>query len=569
MDAAKKKAVVRWIGIGLVVVACLIIAGLATFVLTARSFSRSDKIAQGVSIESIDVGGQTREQAIQTIETQWLPGLPDTVSLRLVEAEDLPAADPQAPTGEVAPAADPEAPAEPDTAEAEQQAEDTEAEPEAKADPDVEPETVELTPEQLGVRVQLEQAAEAAYRIGRDGNLWQQAVAQLRARQKGADIQVTAEVDEAALGATLEDLVEEVRREPKDAKVTLSGDRVSIERGYSGRVLDVEASTEHLVAAMADPMLNTSELVVKEKQPEITEEMVAGFQTVLAHYSTPFNPGREQRTHNLRLAMGMVNQKVIRPGERFSANAVIGERLEEKGYKSAPIFLEGEVVPSTGGGVCQVASTLYNAALLANLQINERHHHSRPVDYCPSGRDATLYYGQYDLKFTNTLKHPVLIFGWIEGSRLHAAIIGHDDDKYEVELIRSNISTTGHGTKEIADPELEEGKREVEKPGRSGAKATLTRVVKKDGKEIDRQVLHHDTYPSQTEVVRVGTKKPEPKPEDEDKPALGPDGKPLPPGKKPADGKPGGGSAKPPADKPKPPAAEPKPPGGGGIEADD
>lgn len=297
--------------------------------------------------------------------------------------------------------------------------------------------------------------------------------------------------------------------------------------------------------------------------------MVAGFQTVLARYSTPFNPGREQRTHNLRLAMGMVNQKVVRPGERFSANAVIGERLEEKGYKSAPIFLEGEVVPSTGGGVCQVASTLYNAALLANLQVNERHHHSRPVDYCPSGRDATLYYGQYDLKFTNTLKHPILIFGWIEGSRLHAAIIGHNDDKYEVELIRSDISTIGYQTKEVADPELEEGKREVEKPGRSGAKATLTRVVKKDGKEIARKVLHHDTYAPQTEVVRVGTKKPEPKPEDEDKPAVGPNGKPLPPGDKPADGKPGGGSSKPPADKPKPPADKPKPPGGGGIEADD
>ncbi len=567
MDAAKKKAVVKWIGIGLVVVVGLVIAGLATFVLTARSFSLSDKIAQGVSIEGIDVGGQTREQAGQTVETQWLPGLPDTVSLRLVEADDLPA--PQAPTGEVAPAADPEAPAESDTAEAGQQADDAEAEPAETAKPQIEPETVKLTPEQLGVRVQIEQATEAAYRIGREGNLWQQAIAQLRTRQQGADIQVTAEVDEEALRATLEDVVDEVRREPKDARVTLSGDRVKIDPGHSGRVLDVDATVGHLTVALTDPMLNGSELVIKEKQPEITQEMVAGFQTVLARYSTPFNPGREQRTHNLRLAMGMVNQKVVRPGERFSANAVIGERLEEKGYKSAPIFLEGEVVPSTGGGVCQVASTLYNAALLANLQVNERHHHSRPVDYCPSGRDATLYYGQYDLKFTNTLKHPILIFGWIEGSRLHAAIIGHNDDKYEVELIRSDISTIGYQTKEVADPELEEGKREVEKPGRSGAKATLTRVVKKDGKEIARKVLHHDTYAPQTEVVRVGTKKPEPKPEDEDKPAVGPNGKPLPPGDKPADGKPGAGSSKPPADKPKPPADKPKPPGGGGIEADD
>ncbi len=567
MDAAKKKAVVRWTGIGLAVVACLVIAGLATFVLSARSFSRSDKIARGVSIERIDVSGQTQEQAAQTIETQWLPGLPDTVSLRLVDAEDLPTPAEGQDAAGAEDAADSEAAPEP--AETDQESDDVEDASEQGTETEGEPETVETTPEQLGVRVKLDEAVAAAYRLGREGGIWQQAIAQLRTRQRGVDIQVTAEVDEAALRVTLEQLAEEVRREPKDAKVTLSGDSVRIERGYSGRLLDVEASAEHLLAAMSDPMLNTSELVIKEKQPEITEEMVAGFQTVLARYSTSFNPGREQRTHNLRLAMSMVNQKVVRPGERFSANAVIGERLEEKGYKSAPIFLEGEVVPSTGGGVCQVASTLYNAALLANLQINERHHHSRPVDYCPSGRDATLYYGQYDLKFTNTLKHPILMFGWIEGSRLHAAVIGHNDDKYDVELVRSDISTIGHGTKEIADPELEEGKREVEKPGRSGAKATLTRVIKKDGKAIDRQVLHHDTYAPQTEVVRVGTKKPEPKPEDEDKPAVGPNGKPLPPGQKPADGKPGGGSSKPPADKPKPPADKPKPPGGGGIETDD
>ncbi len=530
MDAAKKKAVVKWTGIGLAVVAGLAIAGFATFMLAARSFSQSDSIAQGVSIEGIDVGGQTQMQAIQTIETQWLPGLPDVVTLSLVEADDLPAPGGQEPVD----ASGDEPVMDPAGDEVEEPAEEASAS-EEPARAERKAETLDLTPEELGVRPQVEKAAAGAYRLGREGSLWQQAVEQLRIKRQGIDLEIEADVDEAVLRATVEGLREKIKREPKNAKVSLSGDNVSISPGRAGRVLDVDASVEHLLAALSNPMLDASELVVKERQPEITQEMVAGFQTVLARYSTPFNPAREDRTHNLRLAMGMVNEKVVKPGERFSANAVIGQRLEERGYKAAPIFLEGEVVPSTGGGVCQVATTLYNAMLLANLQVNERRPHSRPVDYCPAGRDATLYYGQVDLKFTNTLKHPILIFGYIEGSRLHAVVIGHKDDKYDVELIRSDVSTIAYTTKEQPDPELEEGKRVVEKPGRNGARATLTRVVSKDGKEISRKVLHSDVYGAQAEIVRVGTKKPEEKPAEDETPAAGPSTKPSAPATKPAE----------------------------------
>src|SRR5690606_25303958 len=137
----------------------------------------------------IDVSGQTTEQAVQTIETQWLPGLPDAVSLRLVEEENLPArdaeqtaVDPQAPNDQTdsAPGTDPGPEVGPGTAQAEGEDEDGQADAEAtEADePAGAPETVELTPEQLGVRPQLDTAAEAAFQLGREGNLWQQAVAQ-------------------------------------------------------------------------------------------------------------------------------------------------------------------------------------------------------------------------------------------------------------------------------------------------------------------------------------------------------------------------------------------------------
>jgi len=433
---------------------------------------------------------------VEKLHTKWVPTLPEQIELRY---------------GTAPPAAADDDSADPDDS--------TASADSAGAD------SAFLSPEELGARLQLERAAAEAYRIGREGGIWQQVATHLRLRRTGLDVAVTCNIDEVVLRSALVALTEEVNCKPKDAIVQVEGDKVHIEPGEVGRRLDVDASQAHLAAQLTDPRLAVVDLVINTEQPAITDDMVANFDTVLSSYSTPFNPGRVQRTHNLELAMGIVNNTILQPGEQFSLNETVGPRLTEHGYKSAPIFLQGEVVPSIGGGVCQVASTLYNAALLANLKVTERHHHSRPVDYTPSGRDATVYYGQIDLKFTNTLKYPILIIGYAEGARLHAKIIGNSKDRFEVELLRSGVSSIGFAVKEVPDPELEEGKQEVEKPGRNGTRVTLTRVVKQDGREIAREVLHTDVYGAQTKLVRVGTKKPEEKPEqptEEETPPTGP-----------------------------------------------
>ena len=274
------------------------------------------------------------------------------------------------------------------------------------------------------------------------------------------------------------------------------------------------------MAALTDPMLDTCELVVKEKQPEITEEMVAGFQTVLAHYSTPFNPGREQRTHNLRLAMGMVNQKVIRPGERFSANAVIGERLEEKGYKSAPIFLEGEVVPSTGGGVCQVASTLYNAALLAGLEITERNKHSFPSSYVREGFDAAVNWPDKDLKFTNNTDGPIFIKSgifkdekdntlnarvWIYGKPLPDGQYYERDSKEIERLDPPAPEIVPDEKQEYIEFVYYDDEQHVYRDSHGSLKIQTYRVLKdKDGNEISREAMYEDHYRAITGLTYVG-----------------------------------------------------------------
>ena len=129
----------------------------------------------------------------------------------------------------------------------------------------------------------------------------------------------------------------------------------------------------------------------------------------LASFSTNFNPGAVNRNYNIKLTAELMNGVILPPGETFSFNETLGPSSQRTGFKLSEIFIRGKKVKGYGGGVCQVSSTLFNAAEQAGLTIVERHSHSKKVDYVEEGRDATTSYGGYDLKFTNNYNFPVLI----------------------------------------------------------------------------------------------------------------------------------------------------------------
>jgi hypothetical protein len=153
-----------------------------------------------------------------------------------------------------------------------------------------------------------------------------------------------------------------------------------------------------------------------------------------------------------------------------------------------------------------VASTIYNAALYSNLDVLEREHHSRPVHYCHAGRDATVYWGQHDLRLRNSLPHTIVLLGELRGDHLWVAIVGKAEDKYAVELTVTNYSTWGGGSNTISDPSLAPGERVVDNPGCAGAKATLWMTVSKNGQLLKKEKLHDDVYEAETRVVRLGAK---------------------------------------------------------------
>ncbi len=445
----------RGLVIAAIALATILVVGFIGVLIATRIFVASGRIAPGVAIAGLDVSGMTEDEALSALRTHWVPSLPGSVKVTF-------------PGGDW-----------------------------------------EADREELGVSLRLEPAVANALRVGREGGL----LAQMRSRVSLARAPVIVPVEVSIDEETLEDavggLAETVDRDPVDADIKVAGSAVEVIPGQVGRTLDVERTMQAIRSALADPSAREVAAVVATREPAVTAEDLAHIEVVLAEYSTPYNPGRADRSHNLRLAASKLNETVLRPGEVFSFNETVGERVVDAGYREAPIFIDGEVRPSTGGGICQIASTTYNAALLADLDMIERHHHSRPVDYVPTGRDATVYWGQYDLKFRNSLNHPILLLAEVGSSEVTIRFLGSREDDATVEITREGLSRVGHETREVPDPELEEGKTEVEKPGRDGWRVTVYRKSTRGGVVVRDERLHTDYYVPQTEIIRVGTRKPE------------------------------------------------------------
>ena len=147
---------------------------------------------------------------------------------------------------------------------------------------------------------------------------------------------------------------------------------------------------------------------------------------LLSSFTTRFDGGNAARSHNIRLAAKLINGSVVKNGETFSFNATVGQRTPERGFKRAKIIENGEFVEGIGGGVCQVSTTLYNAALLSGCRISEYHPHSLPVSYVAPSRDAMVSGTFFDLKFVNATGSTVYISSLTGENSVTFKIYGRD-----------------------------------------------------------------------------------------------------------------------------------------------
>ncbi|MCX8053155.1 MAG: VanW family protein [Armatimonadetes bacterium] len=170
----------------------------------------------------------------------------------------------------------------------------------------------------------------------------------------------------------------------------------------------------------------------------------------IGSYATALRGRTSSQIHNVRLATATINNIVIPPGGVFSFLRAVGPWTADRGYVRAPVSYDGELVRNWGGGVCQASSTLYNAALLAGLEIIERHRHHWPARYAPLGRDAAVAYSDIDLRFRNNLPKPIRIVGSIEGEKLVFRIISTYRPDYSIR-VESRVRSVNRPTEVVHD----------------------------------------------------------------------------------------------------------------------
>ena len=215
-----------------------------------------------------------------------------------------------------------------------------------------------------------------------------------------------------------------------------------------------------------------------EKTTEMLKEIL--YKDELGKYSTNYSGSSAARANNVRLAVSRINNTELMPGEEFSYDKTILPRTSANGYMAAPVYVGNKVESGMGGGICQPSSTLYAAALYANLEIPERYNHSLAVGYIPLGLDATISEGHLDLKIKNSTDYPIKINAASDGGIIKISILGYNPENISADILRSS----------------------------SGRSYYVTRIVKKNGEEISRQKMYSSTY----------NEKEEDKPKPEEKP---------------------------------------------------
>lgn len=332
--------------------------------------------------------------------------------------------------------------------------------------------TRELKPK-LDVRIKLSDGQRALYRKRRDLGIRLDIAAMLKAAQSGQkSVPLKLKVDPRDMQVAFRNLAKSFDFAGRDAKIVEVGNGVRIVADQPARRLDVVASAYKAAAQInKNAAVRVLDLHSKTTPRALTTAHFKGIDARIGSYETEFNPAKVKRTINVKLAARAIDGTLLKPNETFSLNQTVGERTQKRGYRTSIIFVNGYKVPGLGAGVSQVTGTLFNAALLAGLPIQEARFHSRPVAYIPIGRDATVAWGNFDMKFKNNTGAPIYIKYTTTGHSIRTALFGK-------RVKGQKVSLTVH--------KQQKGPRFIT--------AQLYRTIRRNGEVVNKQLIRNHTY---------------------------------------------------------------------------
>jgi len=309
-----------------------------------------------------------------------------------------------------------------------------------------------------------------------------------------------------------ENLARGLARPPRNADFAVrENGRVRVVPSRPGRELNVAATSSALLQAASRPTDRTATVVVAEFEPRLTtaDARALRVERQLASYATLY-AGTADRINNLQLAIEILDGARIAPGATWSFNEFVGPRTTERGFRSAPVIMDGEYAEGIGGGVSQVATTVFNAAWEAGIKIGERHAHALYISRYPDGRDATVNYPDVDLKLVNDTPRWIVIKASYDESGILVRLLGGGPER-RVESVAGELKVTGKPqTEREPDPTLYVGDRVLEFAGEPSREIRVERIVYQGGEVLYRESWYTH-YRYEARILRVGTKpRPEP-----------------------------------------------------------
>lgn len=290
--------------------------------------------------------------------------------------------------------------------------------------------------------------------------------------------------------------VEKVKQQaPPVSPASIVFEKGKIVRKYEQSSLAFDGET--FSRLVPDAFLSGSpiEIPLKESEKKVPDAELDKVKEVYASFRTSFPTHKVTRCQNIKLAASMIDGFLMMPGERFDFNKVVGQRTAARGFKEAGIYNNGKHDTGIGGGICQVSTTLYNAALLGGLKIVQRQPHSMSVAYVPVGRDCAVSYPNVNLIFENTMDHPVALDADYAPGQLTFRLLGVKEPGLTVEIERGRVKSWGRGERYEHDPSLGYGVVRLVDKGGLAHQVSTWRVIKKNGKVIKRESLGVSNYP--------------------------------------------------------------------------
>lgn len=376
---------------------------------------------------------------------------------------------------------------------------------------------VEVTGAELGISCGNLDVLTEALEYGTKGNIIERYKALKDLENQPVEYNIDLKVDEDALKNVVVEKCEVFNQDAVDATLEKTSSGFTVHEGQDGIVVNEEETIkklEEFVTKEWDGENTQFEVSVKVEKPRGDAEQLAKVKDVLGSFTTDFSSSGSSRSTNVTNGTNLVNGTLLYPGDSFSMYEKVSPFTEENGYYMAGSYLNGQVVESFGGGICQVSTTLYNAVLRAELQVDERFNHSMIVTYVDPSADAAIAGTSKDLKFTNNTDYPIYIEGYTANKKVSFNIYGcetRDTANRKVTFESVTVSKTEPGApKLIADGGQPIGYIKTTQSSHTGYVAELYKVVTENGVEVSRERVNKSTYQMTPQYVTVGTSSADP-----------------------------------------------------------